>query len=379
MKTMKIVCLFICLFFQASIGLAAPFTESLTAQAAILIEASTGKVLYEKSAQSHQYPASTTKMATVLVGLDCSDLEDTVLVSANAAGTEGSSMHLKRGDRIKIRDLLYGIMLESANDGTVALAEYVAGSVPAFAEKMNQKVKEIGALDTNFVNSSGLPDERHYTTAHDLARIAAYGLKNPLFREIVGTKYRTIWWVGEPRSALLENTNELLGAYPGCIGVKTGYTKAAGDCLVAAAERDGVTLIAVLLHSDARWQEAAQLMDYGFHQVKSELAFTEKELARNVRVHFSDRFDLPVMPEQDIRYPVSDADRSLFSVAYELPAFVKAPIQIGAQVGCIRIFYDGHEYQRIPVVAVEEAKRGFHILSMIASLYDYFLLAVGLG
>lgn len=378
MKTINFILLFLYFFFQVSIGLAASFTEPLTARAAILIEASTGKVLYEKDADSRQYPASTTKMATVLAAMDNVHLEDTVLVSANAAQTEGSSMRLKAGDRIKVKDLLYGIMLESANDGTVALAEHIAGSVPAFAEKMNQKAKEIGVVHTNFVNSSGLPDENHYTTAHDLARIAAYGLKQPLFREIVSTKYRTIWWVGTSRSAVLENTNELLGVYPGCIGVKTGYTKAAGDCLVAAAERDGVCLIAVVLHSDDRWQETSHLLDYGFDNVKAELAYTKEELAGNVRVHFSDRFAVPVMPEREVKYPVSDADRSLFSIAVALPSFVEAPLQKGIQVGSIQVLYCGREIDRIPVVTMEQADKGVHLLSMIVSLFDYFLLAVGL-
>lgn len=251
--------IFLPLCAQAS---AAPYAAS--AGAAVLISADTNEILFEKNARTKLYPASTTKIMTLIVALENGDPEEIVSVGADAAKTGGSSLELRAGEQMRLLDLMYGLMLVSGNDAAVAIADHVAGSAAAFAEKMNRKAKEIGAQSTHFTNPNGLPDAGHYTSAYDLSQIAKYGYQYPLFRDIVGAKRMMVGWHGSPRVSALKNTNRLLGAYPGCDGVKTGYTRAAGRCLVASAERGGARLIAVVMNSDNRWEEAAALLDYGF-------------------------------------------------------------------------------------------------------------------
>lgn len=231
----------------------------VTAWSAILIDGHTKEVVYQKDADVRRYPASTTKMMTLLVALERADMNDVVTVSAKAANTEGSSLELKTGEKIVMKDLLLGMMLESGNDAAVAVAEHVAGSVPAFAKLMNEKAKQIGATHTHFVNPNGLPNVNHYTTARDLALIAAYGYEHyPLFRKIVSTKEARI-----PHHSI-ENTNQLLWTYKGADGVKTGTTDAAGYCLVSSATRNKKQFIAVVLHSEDRWRDSKVLLDYAF-------------------------------------------------------------------------------------------------------------------
>jgi len=216
---------------------AAGLVPDLTAKSAIVMEASTGKILYQKDADSLRYPASTTKIMTLLVALENGNLDDMVTVSTNAAQTEGSSLWLESGERMKLSDLLYGMMLVSGNDATVAVAEHIAGSVDAFAKLMTAKAHEIGAVNTSFVNSSGLPDPNHYTTARDLALIAAYGYKNPMFRQIVSTKEKQVPWAAKNYNRELFNENRMLWLYEWGEWGQAGYTDAAGRCLVSAANR----------------------------------------------------------------------------------------------------------------------------------------------
>ena len=184
-------------FYSLTVG-SVQATPAVTAKAAIIMDATTGEVLYAKDAESRRYPASTTKMMTLLVALEKGRLDDWVVASKAAHETEGSSLYLEAGEKQRLLDLLYGIMLVSGNDATVAVAEHIAGSVPAYARLMTQKAQEIGAVNTQFANSSGLPDPNHYSTAHDLARIAAYGYRTqPLFAEIVSSKRRVMPWPGK--------------------------------------------------------------------------------------------------------------------------------------------------------------------------------------
>ena len=361
-------------FFQPQLPV---FAESLpmelSAEAAIVMEASTGKVLYEKNADQRENPASTTKMTTLLLALENGNLNDTVTASAAAAATEGSSIHLAEGDQIKMRELLQAMMLASGNDATVAVADYMASSVPAFADKMNAFVRSIGAQNTHFANSSGLTLPDHYTTARDLAKIAAYGYRNAVFRRIVGTKEKEIRWQRPAdKKFVFENTNELLGTYRGANGMKTGYTQAAGECLVASAERDGVNLIAVVLHAGdgQRFVEAAKLLDFGFAQVRMEKAYSRSELVREVRVHDGEMYKITVRPAKDIYYPVTKGDASRYAVRFEVPRYVEAPVKAGDAVGNLAILCDGKVVDRIPMVADAAIGRGFSLLSFFAKIYD---------
>lgn len=240
----------------------------IMAEAAVVMVADTRQVLYAKNADSIMYPASTTKIMTLTVALEQGAADSVVTVGPQAAGCEGSSLELKAGDRLNLREAEYGMMLVSGNDAAEAIAESIAGSIPAFVELMNAKAQAIGATRTHFSNPHGLPDPvNHFTTAYDLALITAYGLQNPAFAQIVATRDYEVRLLNRPELIHAGNTNKLLGTYAGATGVKTGFTNDAGECLVAAAKRDNVQLIAVVLNSDYRWTDTASLLDYGFAQL----------------------------------------------------------------------------------------------------------------
>jgi D-alanyl-D-alanine carboxypeptidase (penicillin-binding protein 5/6) len=241
---------------------------SVSAKSAILIEASTGHVLYEKDADTRRPMASTTKIMTTIVALEHGDMSDRVTISKAAVGIEGSSVYLYADEELTLGELLYAVMLESANDAATAVAIEIAGSVSAFAELMNQKARELGMADTCFANPHGLDNENHYTTARDLAKLTSYAMKNETFREIVSTRRKTIPLHEGGGVRLLLNHNKLLRLYPDAIGVKTGFTKKSGRCLVSAAERDGIMLIAVTLNASSDWNDHTAMLDYGFSQLE---------------------------------------------------------------------------------------------------------------
>jgi len=275
----KICLMLFFLLIQTALVSAAP---EISSEAAYLINADTQKVLYEKNGDKIMYPASTTKIMTTLVALKHGDLHSIVTVSDDAAGVEGSSLELKTGDQLTLQELLRGMMTVSGNDAAQAVAEHVGGgSSQVFIDWMNQEARSIGANHTQFSNPHGLPDPyNHYTTAHDLAVITAYAYHWPGFIDYVSQQYATIAFIDGSHNQKEKNTNELLGTYPGCNGVKTGTTDEAGSCLVAGAIRNGVQLIAVVLKSEDRWQDASQLLDYGFAQI--ELQKTIKQRMRSM-------------------------------------------------------------------------------------------------
>ena len=241
---------------------------SVSAKSAALYDPASKSFLYTKNADMQLPMASTTKIMTALVAIENADLDKSVSISDDAIGTEGSSLYLKRGETMTMKDLLMGLMLRSANDAAAAIAYEISGSIEAFAEKMNEKATQIGALNTNFTNPHGLDDPSHYTTAKDLAIITAEALSNKTFLNIVSTKKHIIK-NSDGEARLLTNHNKLLNLYDGAIGVKTGFTKKSGRCLVGAAERDGTRLISVTINAPDDWNDHKALFDYGFFKLKS--------------------------------------------------------------------------------------------------------------
>lgn len=250
---------------------------SISAKAAVLIEGESGTRIYDKQADEVLPMASTTKIMTALVALEQASPETEIQVPAIAVGTEGSSVYLVEGETLTLEQLLYALLLESANDAAVTIAVGIAGSVDAFADLMNQKATSLGLVHTHFSNPHGLDDEQHYTTAYELARITQCALENELFRTIVSTRKTTIPHAGIDGVRLLVNHNKMLRLYDACIGVKTGFTKQSGRCLVSAAERDGVLLIAVTLHAPNDWDDHQKLLDYGFSKYESRTLCTAEE------------------------------------------------------------------------------------------------------
>lgn len=263
------LCVIIALLFSCSVqaqpSSSVPLSvSSVSAQSAILIDAHDGKVLFEKNAHKKMGMASTTKIMTALVVTDTCDLNESVKIDARAVGVEGSSIYLTAGESLTVEQLLYALLLASANDAAVALALHVSESVELFAQKMNEKAYSLGLKDTNFVNPHGLYDESHYTTAYDLAVIAKEALKNDTVRKIASTYKKTIPLSNGEGSRVLVNHNKMLKLYDGAIGIKTGFTKKTGRTLVSAAERDGLRLIAVTLNAPSDWNDHTLMLDYGF-------------------------------------------------------------------------------------------------------------------
>lgn len=236
----------------------------LTAQGATVIDAPTGKTIYEKNAEQPFFPASTTKILTALLIIEAGGLEQPVIADIEDARVPESSLQLQPGEAHTRREMLYGLMLKSANDVAHALARDNAGSIEAFAEKMNARARELGATGSHFANPNGLHDAQHFTTPHDLALITRAAMLQPLFRAIVGTTSHG--WQGAASLQLLTNHNRLLGAFPGCTGVKTGYTRPAGNVLVSSARWGTREMISVVMHTDrpGQWEDSKLLLRYGF-------------------------------------------------------------------------------------------------------------------
>lgn len=230
----------------------------LGARASILLEGSTGTVLYARNEHEKRAPASTTKIVTALLAVERGSLDERVRVSSTAAATRGSSANLWAGQELPFLDLLHAMMLPSGNDAAVAVAEHLAGSIPAFARLMNERVRELGARNSLFQNPHGLDAAGHYTSAYDLALITRTAMQYPVFAQIVRTREH------QSPSGGWSNTNRLLWSYEGTIGVKTGTTGDAGNCLVAAVNREGLELISVVLGSPNRWSESIRLLEWGF-------------------------------------------------------------------------------------------------------------------
>lgn len=240
----------------------------VSANAAILMEQESGRVLYGKNENEMMRIASITKIMTSIIAIESGKLDETVIVSDRAFGTEGSSLYLKRGEKIKLEDLVYGLMLRSGNDAAVAIAEHVGGSVEGFVFLMNQKAEQLGMSNTAFANPHGLDDhEEHYSTAYDMAILTKYAMENPVYRKISGTKSHRVSREGEKWDTIWKNKNRLLtGLYKYSTGGKTGYTKRAKRTLVTTAEKENLELIAVTLNGPDDWNDHISMYNWGFEE-----------------------------------------------------------------------------------------------------------------
>ena len=345
---------------------AAPGPLKISAKSAIVMVAATGEVLFEKNATEQRYPASTTKMMTIITALEDGKLDDTVTTSLNAANTDGSSMYLLAAEQLKLRDMLYGVALVSGNDAAVAIAEHISGSVSNFAKLMTVKAHSIGATRTNFTNSSGLPDPRHYSTAQDLARIAAYGYKNPKFAEIVGTVHTDI--VRNNIRETYYNENKLLNLYRGANGVKTGYTDAAGRCLVSAAKRGNTQVIAVVLDADSMWEDSMALLDYGFNQLSEKAVVQAGEIVDTVQVTYGKSGATPAVTRGSIVVPVSKNSEAALQIVVDVAKNIAAPVVAGQSVGAVKVVYQGQEVASTELILTETIQRK----SLLARIKEYF-------
>lgn len=316
--------------------------QALSAQKAILTDAHTGRVLYEKDADSRSLIASTTKIMTALIVCEQCNVLDRMRIPKEAVGIEGSSMYLKEGEVLTLQELLYGMMLHSGNDAAVALAIYCGGTVEGFAQLMNDKAHRLGLTGTHFENPNGLDSPNHYSTARDLAVLTAYAMENPIFAQTVSTKNVR---VGE-RS--LTNHNKLLWRVQGVDGVKTGYTKAAGRILVSSAKRDGRRLVAVTINDGNDWQDHSALLEDGFSRYTLRRIVTAGVCLGHRAVVSGDVDTVPLLSAADFSYPlVSD---ELPDIVISGPEFAYAPVVQGADAGFAYICIDEKCIGKVPLV-----------------------------
>ena len=328
----------------------------MTASSAIVIEAKTGHVLYERDAEKRMYPASTTKMMTLITALESNNLDEIVTVSERASGADGSTLWLEIGEKIPLGELLSGMIMTSGNDAAIAIAEHVDGTMPDFAAHMTRRAQELGATGTNFVNANGMPDENHYTTAHDLAKMAAYGYTLDHFADIVSAKDGYYSWVHDP-THYLRSENQMLWLYEGGNGVKTGYTDAAGLCLVSAANRNGVQLIAVVLDSLYIWNDSIALLDYGFSKVENDAIVHANETAATLPIVSGRKKSMKVKTVDELIMPTFKDDETAYNLEYDLPSYLKAPIKKGDAVGRVHVLCDGKEVAQTAVVATADVEQ----------------------
>lgn len=330
--------------------LAAGKAPRVSAGAAVLMDWETGEVLYAKNAFQRRAPASTTKVLTALIALErAPDLSQVVTVSRRAAGTPGSSMHIRTGERYTLHDLLFGLLLRSGNDAAVAIAEHLAGSVEAFADLMNRRAAALGAKSSHFMNPHGLDHPMHYTTAYDLTLISRVAMANPRFAAIAGTRERQLTYELLGRSTVLNNTNRLLWSFNGADGGKTGTTGLAGACLFASASRTGQRLLAVVLHAGNRWNDAAGLLEYGFREYQSLRYAGAGEVIAQAPIAGGLRRRVPLVVAQSITAVLPRGADPRLSLA--LPERLRAPVKEGQQIGELVLSVDGRPRQRYPLLA----------------------------
>jgi len=316
--------------------------QALSAHSGILLDAQTGRVLYEKNADERNLIASTTKIMTALVVCEQCNVLDRVRIPKEAVGIEGSSMYLREGEVLTVQELLYGLMLHSGNDAAVALAIYCGGTVEGFAQLMNDKAHRLGMENSHFENPHGLDSPGHFSTARDMALLAATAMKNPIFAKTVSTKTVTAG------NRTLRNHNKLLWQVEGAEGVKTGYTKAAGRILVSSAARQGRRLIAVTINDPNDWQDHKTLLDDGFSRYQIALVVSQGDCLGTVEVAGGEIGEVELLAAADFSYSLAPEEHpQIFCAGAE---FVYAPVAKGQPAGYAYVCLEGHPVGKVPLV-----------------------------
>lgn len=352
---------------------------NLNARSCIVLDRNSKKIIFGKNEYNRVKMASTTKIMTATVIIENCDLSQTVTVSKKAAGTGGSRLGLKTGDKITIRDLLYGLLLCSGNDAAIALAETAAGSVQNFSNMMNNKAKELGLNNSHFESPHGLDSDNHYTTAYELALLADYALQNSTFRNIVGTKNYTITINGYPKN--ITNTNELLGSLDGVYGVKTGFTNGANRCLVTSCKRGEMDIICVVLGCDTknfRTQDSIKLINYTFENFEyldiKNLIDRKFENYKNnntnpfeINKGVSNDLEIRCFSTEPSIIPIKKDEKNSIKVNFELKKSLEAPINTNLKVGSFRVYSDNRtilEGDILTTNSIDKKKPSYYFTSI---------------
>ena len=356
----------VCLSFGAPVSAEAYSVSSGEA----VVEVTSGRLLFAENGDTELPPASTTKILTALIIVEDCDLDTVIEVPKEAAGTEGSSVYLEAGEKLTVRDLLYGLMLRSGNDCAVTLALHHSGSISAFAEHMNERAAELGAKHSHFANPHGLPAEGHYTTAHDLALIAAAAVRNETFSEIVGTEKYTAPDGGCGYARVWQNKNKMLYSYEGADGVKTGYTKEAGRCLVTSATRGGMRLVSAVLNSPSMYERSGELLDACFAKYSMEQVFRADEAEYAVPTDVPEKICRGKC-EEDLFYPLAAGEDAQLETQVNLPQKVYLPVHTGEILGSVEIRLQNQLIFSQKIVSIVDMKKSyFDILREIARSHN---------
>jgi len=346
--------------------------QETSARAAVVMDVNSNRILYSKNMDEKLAMASTTKIMTTLVAIESGRLDEKVTISKRASYMEGSSIYLREGEVHTVNDLLYAIMLRSGNDAATAVAEHIGGSAEGFAEMMNKKAREIGANNTRFANPHGLDAEGHYTTARDLALITSYALKNPLFSTIVSSKKKVM--EGPPSEnwdRVMINKNKMLWQFDGGDGVKTGFTKKAGRCLVSSATRDGMRLVCVVLNCGPMWDESSALLEYTFKNYVKKRIVDKDSIFKVVEVRNGKERFVGVKPAEDFDLALrTDRVENIKLEAKDLKA-AQAPLKKGGHAGRLEIYIDNNLLKTINLEYSESVESSSPFFYLKRILRDY--------
>ena len=346
LKKLFFILIFIIIFSFSAYSADEP---TVSAQSAVLINAQTKEIIYEKNAYKCRSMASTTKIMTSVLAIESGRLSE--IVTAENMQAEGSSVGLENGNKLTLETLVWGMMLESGNDAAKLTANFLAESEENFSLLMNEKAREIGMVNTNFVTASGLDDEKHYSTAYDMALLGAYAVSNPIFREVCSSKTKTVRFIEPEISKTFSNHNKLLSYYDSIIGIKTGFTKKSGRCLVSACERDGTVLVAVTLNAGDDWNDHMKLYDYGFEVCESQEVYIR--LPENIRV-YGGYVNIAKIALRENPQRISLCNSKSLTQRIYLPEFIYAPIKKGDVLGKAQLLSDGRVVIECDIISMTD-------------------------
>ena len=350
------VCMISAIFASNTINVQAYDSIESSARGMVVIEGNTNTILYGKNEHTQMPMASTTKIVTAILAIENSDdLDKKIEISSKAIGIEGTSIYIKSGEKLSMRELLYGLMLASGNDCAVAIAESLGGE-ENFVDMMNQFAIRLGCKNTHFDNPHGLDSDTHYTSAYDLAIMTSYALKNETFREISSTERMVIPQNDLYQARYLKHKNKLLFTDENCIGVKTGFTDNAGRCLVNASEKNGMQIISVVLNCQPMFDECARLDSLAYDNYIMKEFVKPYNFVSNVEVEESAKVEIGVITIKGFTLPIKKSEEDKYEVKYTIPDKILAPIELNQSVGYVQVFYNDEIIFEDELITIEDAK-----------------------